>query len=101
MWHIVLANEVCAAAQEAQLERAHAEAARLAADNAALRGRLAKTHRLVGAMQVQKFSLHFSAEVWLYFAVSLGSTRNSLLTLFMTVSPGCHGHSGHQGWCSC
>jgi hypothetical protein len=29
-----------------------AEAARLAADNAALRGRLAKTHQLIGAMQV-------------------------------------------------
>lgn len=44
------------ASSEDQHQQQHAlvraEAARLAADNAALRGRLAKTHRLVGAMQV-------------------------------------------------
>lgn len=36
----------------AVLERATAEAGRLTADNAALRSRLSRTHKLVGAMQV-------------------------------------------------
>jgi hypothetical protein len=38
--------------QQRHEAQARAEAARLAADNAALRCRLAKTHRLIGAMQV-------------------------------------------------
>lgn len=41
------------------VERARAEAARLSSDNAALRRRLERTHRLVGAMQVPTVSLQY------------------------------------------
>ena len=41
--------------------RVQAEAARMAADNAALRGRLARTHQLIGAMQVPLQSSQLSS----------------------------------------
>ncbi len=53
-------NQLSSPSEAAALERVRAEAARLAADNAALRGRLSRTHRLVGAMQVLVLPLGFA-----------------------------------------
>ena len=76
-----------AAAVAAAAERARAEAARLSSDNAALRRRLERTHRLVGAMQARPRCNSEPAQLCVGYAVAMQPKTVKFVMGHATINP--------------